>query len=252
MKMLYYIKTSDSEQRSNLMYHFINAGYEVESAEDRAEFFKTDLPIWVDLSNKKYGVVGNVTCAAAAASQDLLIEYSEFIKIFTEYIDEQNKTQIENKLKEAESRRVPGRYYLLEGELVAKRTLGDLSEDLVFANAGWNSDNEGFLAKELSKGRDDCEISEDEAMRIITDQAINYLISDWKEKYDEAFKEWEKAPKWWAKLVETRFVMNGVEKSLVSDHMGWSDGFFESIQYEIESDLERHGAVITGSFGMMD
>ena len=251
MKMLYYIKTSDLEQRRNLRCHLINAGYELESDLDRAEFFKSDLPIWVNLSNKKYGVVGNVTCAAAAASQDLLIEYSEFIKIFTEYIDKQNKTRIENKLKEAESRRVPGRYYLLEGELVAERTLGDSSEDLVFTNVGWNSDNEEFLAKELSKGRD-CEISEDEAMRIITDQAIDYLISDWKEKYDEAFKEWEKAPKWWAKLVETRFVMNGVERSLVSDHMGWSDGFFESIQNEIELDLEKHGSVITGSFGMMD
>ena len=229
MKMLYYIKTSDLEQRRNLRCHLINAGYVLESDLDSAEFFKSDLPIWIDLSNEKYGVMGNVTCADAAASQDLIIEYPKFIKIFTEYIDKQNKTRIENKLKEAESRRVPGKYYLLEGELVAKRTLGDSSEDLVFTNAGWNSDNEGFLAKELSKERD-CEISEDEAMRIITDQAINYLISDWKEKYDEAFKEWEKAPKWWAKLVETRFVMNGVEKSLVSDHMGWSDGFFESIQ----------------------
>ena len=48
------------------------------------------------------------------------------------------------------------------------------------------------------------------------------------------------------------FVMNGIEKKLTSWSFGWSDGFFESVQSEIEDDLERYGAVVTLSEGMPD
>ena len=85
-----------------------------------------------------------------------------------------------------------------------------------------------------------------------TDQLVDDLIEKWKEKYADAYEEWEKEPGWYAKLVSTKFIINGIEKTLVAKTFGWSDGFFESVQSEIEAELVKHGAVITYSWGMMD
>lgn len=69
-----------------------------------------------------------------------------------------------------------------------------------------------------------------------------------------------KAHGWPAKLVETDFKLYGVERSIVADDLPESlkegtpylDGFFESIQRDIEDDLRSYGAEITYSWGFMD
>lgn len=155
-------------------------------------------------------------------------------------------------MKIAESRMLHGRYYLLKNNVVAVRTDGEVDTDFIFSNGAWAKDRQGILFECLNDGDNELEISENKAMEMITDQALSALIGLWKNKYDKDYKEWESAPKWWAKFVETDFVMNGCNRSLVPKDFGWSDGFFESVQSQIEADLIEHGAVITGSYGMVD
>ncbi len=190
MGMIYYIKALGFEEREDLRIKLIESGYTLGDKQDNERYFSTDLPVWVDLENGTYGVMGNVTCAAAAASQDQLISYKDFIKIFDEY-------------------------QLKIHPVIPKPPVRN---------------------------------EEDPA----TYQLVDDLIQKWKEKYAEAYEEWEKEPGWYAKFVSTEFIINGIEKGLDAGTFGWSDGFFESVQSEIEADLVKHGAVITYSGGMMD
>lgn len=188
--MIYYVKALGLEEREDLRVRLINSGYTLGDKQDNERYFSTDLPVWVDLEKEAYGVVGNVTCAAAAASQDLLISCQDFMTIFKEH-------------------------QLKVHPIVPRQPVKNIDDPA-------------------------------------TDQLVNDLIRKWKEKYSEAYEEWEKKPLWYAKYVSTKFIINGIEKSLVAKTFGWSDGFFESVQGEIEAELVKHGAVITYSGGMMD
>ncbi len=190
MGMIYYVNALGFEERENLRIKLIESHYILGDKQDGERYFSTDLPVWVDLENGTYGVMGNVTCAAAAASQDQLISYKDFIKIFNEH-------------------------QLKIHPVVPKPPVRN---------------------------------EEDPA----TDQLVDNLIQKWKEKYAEAYEEWEKEPGWYAKYVSMEFIINGIEKGLGAGTFGWSDGFFESVQSEIEADLVKHGAVITYSGGMID
>ena len=69
--------------------------------------------------------------------------------------------------------------------------------------------------------------------------------------------KWDKNPEWPAKYVETRFILNGAEYTLLPKDIGltsdcWDQGFMESIQSAIKKDLEEYGAYDIYNFGFID
>lgn len=92
---------------------------------------------------------------------------------------------------------------------------------------------------------------------ILNQQIIDALKSKWKAEFAEKKEEWDKNPGWPAKLVKTKFVLNGVKYSLFPTDIGlthdcWDQGFMETIQANISEDLEEHGATDIRSIGFID
>lgn len=88
-------------------------------------------------------------------------------------------------------------------------------------------------------------------------QTLDLLKKLWANKFKEAKTKWDKKPGWPAKLVETRFTLNGIDYTISSTDIGlsdsnWDQGFMESIQNEIEKDLKVYGATSIVSRGFLD
>ena len=166
------------------------------------------------------------------------------------------------------------KYYDVGG-IVIKREFRDRIHDYCFDSGRWDeilywkSDPNDpasvpVSVEEISDSDWDNEISENMAMEIITDQTLAFLKEKWKSDFAEKKAEWDKCPGWPAKLVETWFELNGIEKVIKMKDLPktltggpWSatsyiDVFFESIQGDIEKDLEAFGAKKIYSFGFMD
>ena len=95
------------------------------------------------------------------------------------------------------------------------------------------------------------------AMQFISDTIVQNLIKKWKEKYTQAKAEWDKKPKWPAKLVSTSFCLYGKHHIIKPEDFGWDknsfdEGFMESIQKELEKDLSEAGATEIASSGELD
>ena len=91
----------------------------------------------------------------------------------------------------------------------------------------------------------------------LTDQIVAKLMSQWKDRFAKEKEDWDKEPKWSAKLVSIDFVLNGIERTLYPKDFPFEDGpcyegFIESIQKRVCEDLKEQGAFITGVNGMMD
>ena len=161
------------------------------------------------------------------------------------------------------------KYYTVGG-IVIKREYRDRIHDYCFDSDRWEevlywkSDlndpaSVPVSVEEVSDSDWDNEISENTAMEIITEQTIAFLKEKWESDFAERKDEWAKNPHWSSKLVETDFILNGIERSIVFQDLPeslrsvpWGEGFFESIQEDIEMDLKAYGATITGSWGFMD
>lgn len=140
-----------------------------------------------------------------------------------------------------EGRWAPDWMFILRRSLAFAR----LREEGKAVNSGWD-DGMGPGVRELT---------EREAMELITDQTMDFLIAKWKKEYAEDKREWDIRPQWFAKFVTTEFILNGVKRKLTVDELGldrYYEGFFESIQHLLEKDLEAYGAVITASYGFLD
>ena len=101
------------------------------------------------------------------------------------------------------------------------------------------------------------EISEEQAILLINQQIIDILKNKWKAAFKAKKEEWDKNPGWPAKLVETSFKLNGKSYSLYPADIGltddgWDQGFMESIQADIERDLEEYGATDIYNLGFLD
>ena len=166
-------------------------------------------------------------------------------------------------------------YYLIKENIVAMKKEDDIAE-YVFKNGKWetNTDHTIFrylkgidlrpvtdqprdIAEDEEVVKSIREISYEEAMERITDQTIEFLKAKWEKEYSQRKAKWDKNPGWYAKLVETDFILNGIPRALYASSLGYDkemydEGFFESIQKELEKDLESYGATITGSYGFMD
>ena len=69
--------------------------------------------------------------------------------------------------------------------------------------------------------------------------------------------EWDKKPGWPAKLVETRFTLNGFEYTLNPNDIGlssdcWDQGFMEHFQGQMTKDLNAIGAIDIYNAGLLD
>lgn len=88
-------------------------------------------------------------------------------------------------------------------------------------------------------------------------EKIEFLKEKWKKDFLKEKEEWDKKPGWPAKLVETRFRLNGEEYSIGPVDIGltddcWNQGFMESVQGMIKADLEKAGATDIVSLGFID
>lgn len=86
---------------------------------------------------------------------------------------------------------------------------------------------------------------------------IEFLIDKWKKDMVKEKEEWDKNPGWPAKLVETKFKLNGVEYTIKPKDLGldddcWDQGFMETFQGRMKKDLEQYGATDIYNFGFMD
>lgn len=86
---------------------------------------------------------------------------------------------------------------------------------------------------------------------------IEFLIDKWKKDMVKGKEEWDKNPGWPAKLVETKFKLNGVEYTIEPKDLGldddcWDQGFMETFQGRMKKDLEQYGATDIYIFGFMD
>ena len=101
------------------------------------------------------------------------------------------------------------------------------------------------------------EITEERAKEIMNRMIIDYLKEKWKKDLVEKKKEWDKKPGWPAKLVETEFTLNGSKYTILPQDLGltddcWDQGFMETIQGDLKTDLEANGATEVCNFGFID
>lgn len=101
------------------------------------------------------------------------------------------------------------------------------------------------------------EITEEEAVKFENEQIIDYLKEKWKNDIVLEKEEWDKNPGWPAKLVETRFTLNGIKYVIGPRDLGleddcWDQGFMESFQGTLRKDLEANGAIEVYNLGFLD
>lgn len=92
---------------------------------------------------------------------------------------------------------------------------------------------------------------------LTNEEILNILRKKWKEDFKEAKARWDADPHWLAKLVETRCILNGCEISIWPPDIGvtydgWDQGFMETVQSDMERDLEAYGATDIRSYGFID
>ena len=80
-RMVHYVRTNSKDERENLIETLENDGYKPEKMFTREEIMESGLPVSVNLVDKTYGRMGNVTCASAAATQRVLETIFEFYNL---------------------------------------------------------------------------------------------------------------------------------------------------------------------------
>lgn len=146
-------------------------------------------------------------------------------------------------------------YYLVRAGVIAKRENdGGHDSDYLFEAGKWVKDSgRGVMGRLTEADR----ISEEQAISIMNQQILELLKNKWKEAFAAQKAEWDKNPRWPAKLVKTKFCLNGVKYTLFPPDVGltyncWDQGFMELIQADIDSDLEEYGATEIHSMGFID
>lgn len=167
-------------------------------------------------------------------------------------------------------------YYLIHDRVIAKREKdGDYDRDYILRAGRWVEDS-GHLIMDHLVGYDPSEpedspyrfgstsvlmemdeIPVDQAISIINQQILDALKNKWKVEFATKKEEWNKNPGWPAKLVETKFTLNGEKYSLFPVDIGltndcWDQGFMETIQSDIEKDLKLYGATEIYNLGFLD
>ena len=81
-----HVRTKNTEERRELIEFLETHGYRLDPKEFRSkeDILNGSLPISVDLNGGKYNMMGNVTCAAAAAASGVLKTLEEFYSLIPE------------------------------------------------------------------------------------------------------------------------------------------------------------------------
>ena len=79
--MVLYVRIRDRTARQRMIRDLEQDGFIPERI-SRQEILESHLPLTVDIASKQYDVMGNVTCAAAAATQGHLMGIDEFYHIY--------------------------------------------------------------------------------------------------------------------------------------------------------------------------
>ena len=165
-------------------------------------------------------------------------------------------------------------YYLIKNIIVGKRECNG-ERDYLFECGRWLTDAGSVISDHLvgfdtsepeespyrfgntSVMMEMKEISEEEAMKLINAQILEILRARWKETLKTKYEKWNENPMWPAKGVHTSFKLNGIscgvgpeDLGLTSD--GWDQGFMETVQSDIESDLREYGAREIHHYGFID
>ena len=167
-------------------------------------------------------------------------------------------------------------YYLIYDRVIAKRDKdGECDRDYIFREGKWVHDSDHVIMDHLvgydpSEPEDSPyrfgstsilmemeEISFEQAIPIMNQQILDALKNKWKEEFAAQKEEWDKKPGWPAKLVETKFMLNGQKYSIFPSDIGftddcWDQGFMETIQSDIERDLKEYGAMNIYNLGFLD
>ena len=83
------VHAKEVRDRQEIVLFLEKHGYELDKAEQRSkeEIIGYFLPIIVNLTEKTFKMMGNVTCAAAASSKGCIMDKDEFYKIFLKVND---------------------------------------------------------------------------------------------------------------------------------------------------------------------
>ena len=162
-------------------------------------------------------------------------------------------------------------YYRIREQSLGKKEDGKY---FLFQNAKWVPD-ENHVIMDLLVGFDPSEpedspyrfgsgtvfdideISYEEAMEILSDQTVDFLLEKWKKDLVPKKEAWDRDPEWPAKYVKTRFELNGFRYVLLPEHLGlsyncWDQGFMETFQGHMSEDLEAFGAANIHEIGFLD
>ena len=148
-------------------------------------------------------------------------------------------------------------YYLIRDRIIAKREKdGKCCKDYHLRDGKWVEDT-SYRFEDTGILLEMDEISEEQAISIFNQHILDVLKSKWKAEFAMKKEEWDKNPRWPAKLVKTKFILNGVQYSLFPNDIGltydsWDQGFMETIQSDISEDLEVYGAVDIHNIGFID
>ncbi len=90
------------------------------------------------------------------------------------------------------------------------------------------------------------------------DDAVDAFVKMWTEKKEQYRDAWENGGGWPAKYVETTFYLKGKQYSITPDKIGlergdsWDEGFMESLQGAMGTDLKKLGATEIQHIGFLD
>ena len=82
-----YVRSLDKKDRIRLIEFLESKGFLCleENARSRSDIVESELPLTIDLNRKTISRMGNVTCAAAAASQKIIINSTLFYELYKEW-----------------------------------------------------------------------------------------------------------------------------------------------------------------------
>lgn len=150
------------------------------------------------------------------------------------------------------------RYYIQDEKGIIGKCVGN--NCYILRETKWELDRTAILSYGLEKSllkKGFKEIEYSIVQEIEADQLVESLIKKWNLGFEKEKEEWNKNPGWPAKLVETRFELNGWDYRIFSSDIShgvndWDDGFMESVQSKMKEDLEEIGAKNIYNIGFLD
>ena len=80
-RKIHYVRTNSKDEREKLVETLENDGYKPEETFSKEDVMESGFPVSINLADKTYGRMGNVTCASAAATQRVLETIFEFYNL---------------------------------------------------------------------------------------------------------------------------------------------------------------------------